>query len=40
MAAGVTHNIPLLRDVLTEKTFNSGVFTTSYLPVSSVEFEG
>ena len=38
LAAGVTHNIPLLRDVLTEKTFNSGVFTTSYLPVSSVEF--
>jgi hypothetical protein len=29
--AGVTHNIPLLRDVLTEKTFNSGIFTTSYL---------
>jgi len=29
---GVTHNIPLLRDVLTEKVFNSGVFTTNYLP--------
>ncbi|XP_023347250.1 propionyl-CoA carboxylase alpha chain, mitochondrial [Eurytemora carolleeae] len=29
---GVTHNIPLLRDVLTEDVFNSGVFTTSYLP--------
>lgn len=29
---GVTHNIPLLRDVLTEKTFLSGSFTTSYLP--------
>jgi len=28
---GVTHNIPLLRDVLTEPTFNSGSFTTSYL---------
>jgi len=28
---GVTHNIPLLRDVLTESTFNSGTFTTSYL---------
>jgi len=28
---GVTHNIPLLRDVLTEPTFNSGTFTTSYL---------
>ena len=30
--SGVTHNIPLLRDVLTEDVFNSGVFTTSYLP--------
>ena len=29
---GVTHNIPLLRDVLTEPVFNSGEFTTSYLP--------
>jgi propionyl-CoA carboxylase alpha chain len=29
---GVTHNIPLLRDVLTEPVFNSGVFTTNYLP--------
>jgi len=28
---GVTHNIPLLRDVLTEQTFNSGTFTTNYL---------
>ena len=28
---GVTHNIPLLRDVLTEPTFNSGTFTTNYL---------
>jgi propionyl-CoA carboxylase alpha chain len=28
---GLTHNIPLLRDVLTEPTFNSGTFTTSYL---------
>ena len=25
---GVTHNIPLLRDVLTEPVFQSGVFTT------------
>ena len=31
MIRGVTHNIPLLRDVLTEPTFNSGTFTTSYL---------
>ena len=29
---GVTHNIPLLRDVLTEGVFKSGVFTTNYLP--------
>jgi len=29
---GVTHNIPLLRDVLTEDVFKSGVFTTNYLP--------
>ena len=28
---GVTHNIPLLRDVLTEAKFNSGNFTTNYL---------
>ena len=28
---GGTHNIPLLRDVLTEPTFNSGTFTTNYL---------
>ena len=29
---GVTHNIPLLRDILTEPTFLSGTFTTNYLP--------
>ena len=29
---GVTHNIPLLRDILTESTFLSGTFTTNYLP--------
>merc|ERR1719187_2439885 len=29
---GVTHNIPLLRDVLTEPVFNSGTYNTSYLP--------
>jgi len=29
---GVTHNIPLLRDVLHEPVFLSGTFTTSYLP--------
>ena len=32
MIRGVTHNIPLLRDVLTEDVFKSGVFTTNYLP--------
>lgn len=29
---GVTHNIPLLRDILTEKRFVSGAITTKYLP--------
>jgi len=29
---GVTHNIPLLRDVLTEGRFKAGDFTTNYLP--------
>lgn len=29
---GVTHNIPLLRDILNEKNFNDGNFTTNYLP--------
>lgn len=29
---GVTHNIPLLRDILTETKFNEGNFTTNYLP--------
>eukprot|EP00096_Caligus_rogercresseyi_P004072 TRINITY_DN1820_c0_g1_i1.p1 TRINITY_DN1820_c0_g1~~TRINITY_DN1820_c0_g1_i1.p1 ORF type:complete len:646 (+),score=206.72 TRINITY_DN1820_c0_g1_i1:631-2568(+) len=28
---GVTHNIPLLRDILTEKEFRAGNLTTSYL---------
>jgi propionyl-CoA carboxylase alpha chain len=28
---GVTHNIPLLRDILTEEKFRSGAFTTNYL---------
>lgn len=28
---GVTHNIPLLRDIITEKTFVSGDITTKYL---------
>ena len=28
---GVTHNIPLLRDILMEDKFQSGTFTTSYL---------
>ncbi|KAG0720708.1 Propionyl-CoA carboxylase alpha chain, mitochondrial [Chionoecetes opilio] len=29
---GVTHNIPLLRDILTEERFVSGNITTNYLP--------
>ncbi|KAG5872425.1 hypothetical protein JTB14_008891 [Gonioctena quinquepunctata] len=29
---GVTHNIPLLRDILTEKRFNEGDISTNYLP--------
>ncbi|KAG7168362.1 Propionyl-CoA carboxylase alpha chain-like [Homarus americanus] len=29
---GVTHNIPLLRDILTEDRFNAGNLTTNYLP--------
>ena len=29
--SGVTHNIPLLRDVITENTFVSGSITTKYL---------
>jgi propionyl-CoA carboxylase alpha chain len=29
---GVQHNIPLLRDILTEKSFVAGETTTSYLP--------
>jgi len=29
---GVTHNVPLLRDVLTEPRFRAGDFTTNYLP--------
>ncbi len=29
---GVTHNIPLLRDIITEKRFVSGDITTKYLP--------
>lgn len=29
---GVTHNIPLLRDIVTEKRFVSGNITTNYLP--------
>ncbi len=38
---GVTHNIPLLRDILHEKTFLSGTFTTSYLPQTYPEgFQG
>jgi propionyl-CoA carboxylase alpha chain len=29
---GVTHNVPLLRDVITEKRFDSGNISTKYLP--------
>lgn len=29
---GVTNNIPLLRDILTEKTFGKGNISTNYLP--------
>ena len=29
---GVTHNIPLLRDILNEANFRKGAFTTNYLP--------
>lgn len=29
---GVTHNIPLLRDILTEERFVSGNISTNYLP--------
>lgn len=29
---GVTHNIPLLRDILTEERFNKGDISTNYLP--------
>jgi propionyl-CoA carboxylase alpha chain len=29
---GVTHNIPMLRDILEESKFNAGNFTTNYLP--------
>ena len=38
---GVTHNIPLLRDILREPVFNSGTFTTNYLPETYPEgFKG
>jgi len=29
---GVSHNIPLLRDILSEPVFNSGTYNTNYLP--------
>jgi len=29
---GVTHNIPLLRDILTEERFIKGDINTKYLP--------
>lgn len=38
---GVTHNIPLLRDVLRDKRFLQGDFTTNYLPETYPEgFKG
>ena len=30
--SGVTHNIPLLRDILTEENFIKGNISTNYLP--------
>lgn len=30
--AGVTHNIPLLRDIITEDRFVRGDISTNYLP--------
>lgn len=30
-SAGVSHNIPLLRDIMTEKKFDSGDISTKYL---------
>lgn len=32
LVLGVTHNIPLLRDVITEKRFVKGDISTKYLP--------
>jgi len=32
LVAGVTHNVPLLRDVITEQRFVSGDVSTKYLP--------
>lgn len=38
---GLTHNIPLLRDILTEKNFIDGNLTTNYLPSIYVDgFKG
>ena len=30
--SGVTHNVPLLRDIVTEKRFVAGDISTKYLP--------
>ena len=35
---GVTHNIPLLRDILTEPRFVKGDVTTNYLPEVQLDF--
>jgi len=32
LVVGVTHNVPLLRDVITEQRFVSGDVNTKYLP--------
>lgn len=32
LATGVTHNVPLLRDIITEEKFVKGNITTKYLP--------
>ena len=32
LLVGVTHNVPLLRDVITEKRFVAGDVSTKYLP--------
>jgi hypothetical protein len=38
LRTGVTHNIPLLRDILTERRFVEGDINTKYLPEVTVSF--